>query len=229
MQTGLARWMQAGLLLAAACAFVPASGEQPTGGAAIRPLADTKVAPDGFFPTYLWTTDRGCTGQIGNGPLLDDFTNRWYSSHLKAAGEQSLINAARAAPQNVHLRFTWLRSFHRPIVVRIDEQPDGTATIEAKMLSGAGGYDPGKIAKRVSRDLTPSEWSAIKDRLGRGELQSEPAGHCDLGMDGAQWIVELVEDGRYAFFERWSPDGGAVRDTGLAMLALTGFELQPIY
>jgi hypothetical protein len=218
----------AGLLLVAACSIASASGEEPY-GAATRPLAEATVAPGALFPDYLLTTKRGCDAQLGEQSILSDFTSKWYSSHLKAAGEKSLIDSAATSPQKVHLRFTWLRSFHRPVVVRINEQANGTAVIEAKMLSGAGGYEPGKIAKRVHRDLTASEWSALKAQIGRSELSHETPGNCDLGLDGAQWVLETVTDGRYAFFERWSPDDGSVRDVGVAMLRLTGFPLEPIY
>jgi hypothetical protein len=219
---------KAGLLLAAACSWAPTFGEEPA-GAASRPLSEATVAPNAYFPTYLLTADRGCDAEFGSQPILSDFTNDWYSSQLKAAGERSLIDDAASAPQKIHLRFTWLRSFDRPIVVRIAEQANGQATIDAKMLSGDGGYEPGKVTEHVSRVLTSSEWAAFKARLKRSNLQAEAAGNCDLGLDGAQWVLEVVTDGRYTFFERWSPDEGAVRDVALAMLNLTGFRLNPIY
>lgn len=222
------KWAGAGLLVAALGSLAPAFGEGQA-GAASRPLAEAKVAPGAYFPDYLLTAARGCDGDFGDQPVLSDFTSQWYSSQLKAAGERALVDVAAAAPGKIHVRFTWLRSFHRPVFVRIDEQPDGTARIEARLLSGAGGYEPGKIAKRVSRDLAASEWTAFKAELDRSDLPSEPPGNCDLGLDGAQWVLETVTDGRYAFFERWSPDDGAVRKVGLAMLKLTGFDLEPIY
>jgi hypothetical protein len=39
-----------------------------------------------------------------------------------------------------------------------------------------------------------------------------------LGADGAQWIIEGVKNGNYRIVDRWSPDDGPVRVTGLLML-----------
>ncbi len=40
----------------------------------------------------------------------------------------------------------------------------------------------------------------------------------EIGVDGAQWIVEGIKDGRYKVVDRWSPEKGAVRALGLTML-----------
>ncbi len=115
------------------------------------------------------------------------------------------------------------------MVVRIDEQTNGGAVIEAKRLSGAGGYEPGEIAERLTRDLTEREFRKFKAAIERSGLAKEPAANCGAGLDGAQWILEVVADSEYSFFERWTPEDGAVRDVALTMLTLTGWDLEPLY
>lgn len=161
--------------------------------------------------------------------MLKEFSSDWYTSHLKAAGERSLPELAANAPQRLHVRFLWLRSFDHPVVVRIDEQANGGAVIEAKRLSGAGGYEPGEIEERLSRELIPTEFRELKAVLERSRLAKEPAANCDAGADGAQWILEVVAGGNYSFFERWTPEDGPVRDVALKMLTLTGWDLEPLY
>jgi|GEM_PF-1352638 len=201
-------------------------------GATVEPvsLADASVAPGKIFPAFLETTPRGCGYRaIKNPPLLDENSSDWYTSHLKGAKERPLPELAAAAPQQLHIRFLWLRSFDHPMVVRIDERANGGAVIEAKRLSGEGGYEPDKIAEHLNRELTPAEFREFKAVLRRSRLTTEPAANCDQGSDGAQWILEVVAGGKYAFYERWTPEDGAVRDVALEMLTLTGWDLEPLY
>ena len=69
-----------------------------------------------------------------NSTELDSFRSEWYSSHLRAMSEPIL-----AAPTTTRTyRFTWLRSFHHPIAIRIVSGP-GQPKVIAVELNGAGG------------------------------------------------------------------------------------------
>jgi hypothetical protein len=56
-----------------------------------------------------------------------------------------------------------------------------------------------------------------------------PAKLCDIGLDGSQWLLEAADSHGYHFVDRFSPESGGVRDLGLALLRLTGWEFKPIY
>lgn len=221
----------AGLMLLAACSDAERILDLDSGAiVAPVPLTEATVTDGEFFPSYLGKTDKGCSYPASdNPPILDEFRSDWYSSNLKAAAEKPLTTLAAGAPEKINVRFIWLRSFDKPIIVRIQEQTDGRATIEAKRLSVDADYEPGEVEERVVRDLSQAEFGAFRSLLEASGLSKEEAANCDLGLDGARWIVEVIDDGNYAFFDRWSPDNGAVRDVGLAMLQLTGFDLEPIY
>lgn len=180
----------------------------------------------GYFPASLYEKRVRC-GLFGPGSrreVMNDFTASWYGRHLEAAGEAPLF----AAPEPV-LRFTWLRTFQAPVIVRLNTAPDGTITMTATELSGAGGYEPGDVARRVERPLSAQETAALARTLNDTRVLEQPPADCRWGMDGDQWIIESGGPGGYRFLDRWSPEGGPVRALGLLMLGFTGWTSDPLY
>lgn len=185
-----------------------------------------------YFPPSLATTPSSCdTGPgVRPTPILSAFENQWYSRHLAAAREPSLyVDASRPRSALSTVRFTWLRSFHQPVFVRVEGLDTPKARLVATELSGAGGYDPGTVKVRIDRALTPAEAEGIRASLQATDvLRSSPTG-CELGLDGAQWVVEGVDGSGYHFVSRWSPSSGGVREFGLAMLRVTGWTFKDVY
>jgi len=64
-----------------------------------------------------------------------DFMAEWYSAELKALGESSYVVLSKS-PTAHSYRFTWLRTFNQPIVVRLDVSEDGTAAVTTKIANG---------------------------------------------------------------------------------------------
>jgi hypothetical protein len=190
----------------------------------------------GYFPpefaTTLVTCDRRISrdGRPGRQPVLTDFQSQWYSSHLRAAREPSLSHEARGRrpPGAASLRFILLRSFDRPVIIRV-ETARGRARLVARELSGAGGYSPGQVARRLDRPLTAAEARALRDLLARTRPFAEPPRLCQMGLDGAQWIFEAVDAGGYHFLDRWSPEDGAARQLGVFLMGLTGWRFGSVY
>jgi hypothetical protein len=167
----------------------------------------------------------------GGTPVVSEFENRWYSEQLSAAAEPSLFEAANSNPRRASntIRFTWLRSFHPTVVVRIEGLTSPSPRLIAKQLSGAGGYKPGSVNRQVDRKLSSAEVVALRKTLLRTKVFDLPALECSGGMDGAEWIVEGVDDTGYHFVDRWSPMRGEVRETGLSLLKLTGWVFKDVY
>ena len=183
-----------------------------------------------FFPPSFSEPSVRCGFMGRRWNIINDVENDWYPSHLMAADEASLYAkalTARAAGDWT-LRFTWLRSFHPSVVIRIDGDSNG-AHLLAKELSGAGGYDAGGIVKSVSRRLTKDEKRTLGTELIRTKPFNLPPKVCDIGADGAQWIIEGVDDNGYHFVARWSPKRGGVHDLGMHLLHLTGWNFDEIY
>lgn len=220
--------MIADRLLCLTVAFALAGCSQADAAEGGIPLAEARAAPGQIFPERLSEIKSACSfPAVQNPPVLDEIEREWYSEPLVAAGEPSLVSSAEAAPESaLHLRFTWLRSFHPPVVVRVSATSADEMKMTAKLLSGAGGYEPGKIVRQVDRPLNAAETGRLENFLERSRLLQQSAETCDQGLDGARWIVEVVKDGSYYFIDRWTPDKGPVREFGLLMLDLTGWSIK---
>jgi hypothetical protein len=154
---------------------------------------------------------------------------QWYSEHLRALKESSLWDSSKNQKLQSY-RFLWLRTFDHPISVRLDVQQDGTSLLTRKITNGQGGYKPGKLVVNKSRKLTKDETAWFLERVeevGFWKLASfEKAYEIGpngeklelIGVDGAEWIVEGVKDGKYHVVDRWSPEKGPVRILGIVML-----------
>ena len=181
-----------------------------------------------YFPHALETESLVCGGTF---PVLTGLEVSWYSKHLAAAAETSLYKAAQdpANAATKTYRFTWLRSFHEPVIIRVDEAPDGAMRLTAKRLTGKGGTEPGRVGVTVARALTVAESGKLRALIARGDLANLNPADCVAGGDGAKWILESRVGGTYHFAHRWTPRDGPVREIGLYLLALTGWRIGDIY
>ena len=185
-------------------------------------LSTTRIE---YFPPSFLSANSACGGQD---KIVDEIEADWYPKHWRAAEEPSLYLASRASKAR-SLRFTWLRTFENPVIVRIDELPSGKMRLTAKQLSGAGGYEPGEVARKIVRDLTAEEQAKLVATLAQTRVFELPSRVCDGGLDGTQWIVEATGPSGYQYVNRWSPERGPVYDLGLALLGLTGWQFERAY
>lgn len=199
------------------------------------PREETSITPGESFPRALYKLQVDCPGvdeRLFARPLmaLDDFQQEWFSSHLAAAGERPLVALETGLGSDSFLmRFIWLPTFDNPVVVRLGGSTGDERRLVAVRLSGAGGYDPGKVAARLDRRLSDEEWARIDSLLTRTELLEQQPGECEFGLDGSEWIVESIDDDGYHFLKRWSPQDGAVHEFGSLLLELTGWQFDDIY
>jgi len=160
---------------------------------------------------------------------IHEFVNKWYSKHLRAMKEPSLLNVA--SDEHLHTyRFLWLRTFHQPIALRLDIGPQSDGILTVKVLNGAGGYKPGKLITRRTIELPPTNvapFLELLDEIGFWELPGPDPN--SGGVDGAQWVLEGVRDGRYHVVDRWTPKGGCYRDTCLMLLQFSELEVDEVY
>lgn len=158
-------------------------------------------------------------------PERNDFVVRWYVKHLRAMREPSLWETSRN-PKNHVYRLLWLRTFHKPISVRLAVNDDGTGLLTVKILSGQGGYEPGRLVtnrtRRLSRDQVDLFLEQVDEanfwNLPTKEEEKQQGTEVVVGLDGAQWILEGVKDGTYHVVDRWSPESGVYRALCLTLL-----------
>lgn len=167
------------------------------------------IAQEPYFPQ----------GVLEDNAQGDSFRSQWYSKHLNALKEPSLFQLAKNSKTESY-RFVWLRTFHHPVIVRVDINPDGSAELITKVSSGAGGYEPGKLIEDTSRPLTQQQADKFLATIQRLQLWKLPTHETPetVGCDGAQWIIEAIKDGNYHVVDRWTPAKGAVHDLGLTFL-----------
>lgn len=196
------------------------------GGCSATVEVDPPGETSGYFPPALFQQTVRCGPLPWSKPIpvLNEHSDFWYSKHLRAAGERPLSSAS-GSPET--LRFTWLRTFHSPVIVRVEWTPAGAATLTATKLSGHGGYEPGEISDTTSRTLTQDEIEGLL--VLRQAALREPPTDCRFMLDGAMWIVEAARADGYHFVGTQSPEAGPVHDLGVALLGFTGWPLEPIY
>jgi hypothetical protein len=173
-------------------------------------LVPTVFAQEPYFPK----------GVLGNDPRSDAFVLNWYSKHLKALEEPSLLQLAKN-PSSESYRFVWLRTFHHPVVIRIDIRADGIGELTTKVSNGAGGYEPGKLIENTSRPLTRQQSEQLVATIKKVQFWELPPHESSetVGCDGSQWIIEGVKNGKYHVVDRWTPGKGAVHELGLLFVS----------
>lgn len=168
--------------------------------------------------------------------VLDRFRTCWYGAHLGAMGEPAL----EATTAVTTYRFLWLRTFHNPVAVRVEQAEGGRWRLTAKRLDGTGGYQPGDlILDRVVWVAGQTFETAVGRHLERADVWN-PSALLEKdqqlgGLDGAQWILEAVKDGRYRVVDLWTPETGtgerikAFQEAMLGLLRLGGVDAEPVY
>jgi hypothetical protein len=149
--------------------------------------------------------------------LVDPFLVKWYCAQL-AAADEGLFTA------DPGYRFAWIPSFHpaRVVVVRGEA---GHFVVIGKVLSGKGGYAPGRLERSTKRTLTSEEWRLLDQRMANAGLWEAPDEDNQRGADGAEWIVEGRREKRYQFRSAWSPEDSSFPQYRKAceyMLSLAG-------
>lgn len=196
-------------------------------GALLAQVATDNPAGRPYFPPAMVAARSPCAEQAGDAPrpVISSLERDWFTKHLRAAAEPSLAMGARDV-----IRFTWLRSFHHTVSIRVEGLASARPRLWARELTGHGGYDAGKVGRRIERRLSPAEAAALRRTVSARNLFAQPPLECgNIGLDGAEWIMEGVDGRGYHLIVRWSPEAGPVREVGLAMLGLTGWRTEPIY
>jgi hypothetical protein len=158
---------------------------------------------------------------------LDTFTDTWYSKMLFALQEPLLYNKT---DNKISFRFTWLRTFHNPIAIRI-ENNNHHYKLYWKKSSGAGGYKPGKLTLNKSKEISEKEWNKFIELVNKANFWDLPTDNNSGGLDGSEWILEGTSNEYYHFAFFWSPRGGNFYDCCNYLISLTdlSFENDPKY
>src|ERR1700753_1784508 len=101
---------------------------------------------------------------------LSTFEIKWFSEQLTALEEPVIFNDSTGFEG---YRFTWLRTFHNPIAIRIEKQGE-VYRLFWKKCDGAGGYAPGEIITDRKKKLTAKEWDDFKKLVDSIDFWNQP-------------------------------------------------------
>ena len=128
-------------------------------------------------PAKYWTSDISTPNTI----YLD-----WFSEQLRNLEEPLLYNKPT---DKITYRFTWLRSFHHPISIRL-EAIDNEIWIYTKVGKGAGGYSPEGIKKSKRKRVSMKNYRTLLHLLEKLDFWKVQNQATIPGSDGSKWILE---------------------------------------
>lgn len=131
---------------------------------------------------------------------------RAYSKALTDIGQPPLCGDS-PSDREERYRLLWVPTFTRPIFLRVDIEPDGTATLLTYVWKGAGGYEWGKPVRNL-RKLSFVEQSDLFATLADIGFWTLPAQVEDppnkVVLDGTDWFIEGVKSGQCHVVRRYS-------------------------
>jgi len=163
-----------------------------------------------YFPPKTFDSDNKTNG----------FVDGWYSRQLSALQEPSMLSFKSGSDDQVY-RFTWLRTFHHPIAVRVVLHKDGSGELTTKQTSGAGGYSAGSLVLNETRKLSADEIARFNNALQQSDFWRMRSLEKRQMTDGADWIFEGVKEKDYKLAVRYCAKTGSYR----AMCLMMVFEL----
>ena len=156
-----------------------------------------------YFASY--DSNKYPSDTINRGPndSLSTFTNKWYSQHLNSLNEPILFDNKDKNLQII--RFTKIGTWDHPFVYRI-EKLKNEVKLTFSQTDGLGGYQTGKKTKYYSRKITEKKWNQVILKLDEVEFWKMQTQDPNKINDGAEWILEVLINGKYHLVTRNSPD-----------------------
>ena len=182
-------------------------------------LSDTTFIPKDstilYFPINSFN-------ETSNNTYRDSFIVKCYSEQLFALKEPVVYNDSS---QNEVYRFTWLRTFHNPVAIRIQKNADGYV-LYWKLSNGAGGYKPGILIIDKQRVLDRKTWDEFLDKINQIDFWNLQLKRDARGTDGSQWILEGKSKNKYHVVSKWTPHkGNTYYDCCNFLLSLTDLKI----
>jgi len=143
---------------------------------------------------------------------VDSLLLQWFSFELYKMNEPVIFNYQ---PVKEICRFTWLRSFHRPVVIKVEKDKD-SIYITTKMLENNI-----ELCVNSKKSLTGNQYERLRSVITSSNLTTAPYlenRFCHMISDGAAWIFEIANDSGYYEIYRQSP--GAFNQTSRGALGL---------
>jgi hypothetical protein len=149
---------------------------------------------------------------------VSDFEQTWYAKHLSAMKEPVLVSRGDDK-SHFAFRVLYLPTWGRPVAVRIEKTGEKIVR-RSVILSGDGGYDPGRVKDEKESAITATEFATLLAEIRKsGFWELSPKDEV-IGCDGSQLILEAIQDRKHVVFVRWTPEHDTAKRglTGLVSL-----------
>lgn len=157
---------------------------------------------------------------------LDTFTNKWLTLDLINFQEPNLYKSITDKADKTY-RFTWLRSFDIPVVIRIDKKQN-IFSLTCKALFDNKVYSPNEFTWNFTKKISMPQWITFEYLLKKMDFQHQPTDLSDNGecMDGAVWVLESKSVNGYHCVYRHCSGKKNFRDACLYLLKLSGLKIK---
>jgi len=135
--------------------------------------------------------------------VVSDSRQEWFSKHLSAMKEP-VLTVRKDDKDYFAFRYLYLSEGARPMAMRI-EKADGKIVLRIVVLSGDGGFEPGRIKHQKQSELTEEEFDAFMVKLEKSGLWNLPYDDRVGGFGGSRIVIETIKDGKHFVFTRWTP------------------------
>lgn len=154
---------------------------------------------------------------------IGKITAEWLEVQLRDLKEDCLYNN-KTKPNATIYRFTWLRSFHHPIVIRI-EKTANEILLYWKVGKGAGGYEPEGLKKSGKKKLSLKEWTEFESLVKGSDFDNLPNEKYIPMTDGSTWTLERKTlDTFKAHHSNWP--NKEIKEACLYLLSLTKIKVK---
>jgi hypothetical protein len=157
-----------------------------------------------YFPPQTFT------GRAG------DFQVHWFSRELYALGEKPLWPPASESERTY--RITVLPAFTIPESVTLTVLADGSGQIRFRATDARHEHLNVEGVSTISSQQV-ADFTALLNRVQFWQMPTESR---QLGLDGAEWILEGVQRGNYHIVLRWCPSKTPFGEAGRSLFDLAG-------
>lgn len=143
---------------------------------------------------------------------------KWFYEQFNALEENALSTTGEI------YRFTWLRTNHNPISIRIENKNGKEGIVYWKVCDGLGGYEPGSLKINSSKKISIQNWETLKQKINTINFwKLKTQNNKEYGYDGSEWIFEGNDNNNYHVVHRWL--GQEVTDLGIFLIKLTNLDI----
>jgi hypothetical protein len=157
---------------------------------------------------------------------LDTLTNKWLTLDLINFQEPNLYRSKMDKTDKTY-RFTWLRSFHIPVIIRIDKKQN-SFSLTCKELIDNEGYSPNEFKLNTTKKISMPQWITFEyllKKLNFEYVQTDNSNNEDC-MDGAVWILEAKSAKNYHCVYRHCTTEKDFKNACLYLLKLSGLNIK---